>query len=109
MTDDENLDSNEAEARAVESRAEAFIGVREARRSEVAEDYVELIADLIHQYGEARPVDIAERFGVRAPTVTKTQRQNPEAKLGRQNLEAKPRGKTRGKTRGQPKGPGNSY
>ncbi|AMM87374.1 manganese transporter (plasmid) [Martelella sp. AD-3] len=38
----------------------------------MAEDYVELIADLIHQYGEARPVDIAERFGVRAPTVTKT-------------------------------------
>ena len=46
--------------------------MREARRNELAEDYVELIADLIHQYGEARPVDIAERFGVRAPTVTKT-------------------------------------
>ena len=58
MIDDENLESTEAEARAVESRAEAFIGVREARRSEVAEDYVELIAELIHENGEARPVDI---------------------------------------------------
>ena len=59
MTDDENLDPTEAEARAVESRAEAFIGVREARRSEVAEDYVELIAELIHENGEARPVDLS--------------------------------------------------
>ena len=72
MTDDENLDPTEAEARAVESRAEAFIGVREARRSEVAEDYVELIAELIHENGEARPVDIATRMGVTAPTVAKT-------------------------------------
>ena len=72
MTDDENLDSTEAEARAVESRVEAFIGVREARRSEVAEDYVELIAELIHENGEARPVDIAARMGVTAPTVAKT-------------------------------------
>lgn len=58
--------------RSADARAEVFQGVREARRNELAEDYVELIADLIHQYGEARPVDIAERFGVRAPTVTKT-------------------------------------
>ena len=68
MIDDENLESTEAEARAVESRAEAFIGVREARRSEVAEDYVELI----HENGEARPVDISARMGVTAPTVAKT-------------------------------------
>ena len=72
MTDDENLESTEAEARAVESRAEAFIGVREARRSEVAEDYVELIAELIHENGEARPGDLAARMGVTAPTVAKT-------------------------------------
>ena len=72
MIDDENLESTEAEARAVESRAEAFIGVREARRSEVAEDYVELIAELIHENGEARPVDISARMGVTAPTVAKT-------------------------------------
>ncbi len=37
----------------------------------MAEDYVELIAELIEVQGEARPVDIAERFGVKPPTVTK--------------------------------------
>ncbi|QXT41014.1 manganese-binding transcriptional regulator MntR [Gymnodinialimonas ceratoperidinii] len=72
MTNVENLESTEVEARAVETRTEAFIGVREARRSEVAEDYVELIAELIHANGEARPVDIAIRMGVTAPTVAKT-------------------------------------
>ena len=45
-------------------RTEAFQGVREARRNELAEDYVELIAELIHDQGEARPVDIAARLGV---------------------------------------------
>ena len=46
--------------------------MREARRNELAEDYVELIAELIHDQGEARPVDIATRMGVTAPTVAKT-------------------------------------
>lgn|GEM_PF-263825 len=53
-------------------RTEAFQGVREARRNELAEDYVELIAELIHEQGEARPVDIAARLGVKVPTVSKT-------------------------------------
>ena len=53
-------------------RTEAFQGVREARRNELAEDYVELIAELIHEQGEARPVDIATRLGVKVPTVSKT-------------------------------------
>ncbi len=74
MSTPENLvsESTENDTRPVEARAEAFIGVREARRSEVAEDYVELIAELIHEQGEARPVDIAARMGVTAPTVAKT-------------------------------------
>ncbi|MFH0982053.1 MAG: manganese-binding transcriptional regulator MntR [Planctomycetota bacterium] len=38
---------------------------------ERAEDYVELIADLIRETGEARVVDIARRLGVRQVTVTK--------------------------------------
>jgi DtxR family transcriptional regulator, manganese transport regulator len=50
----------------------ADCGVRAARRNELAEDYVELIAELIHSHGEARPVDIAARMGVTAPTVAKT-------------------------------------
>lgn len=37
----------------------------------MAEDYVELIAELISSNGEARPVDIANRLGVKPPTVTK--------------------------------------
>ena len=32
---------------------------------------MELIAELITQFGEARPVDIAARMGVTAPTVAK--------------------------------------
>lgn len=62
----------EIDARLAEARAEAFHAVREARRSEVAEDYVELIAELTDELGEARPVDIATRMGVTAPTVAKT-------------------------------------
>lgn len=61
-----------ADARPADARAEAFQGVREARRSELAEDYVELIDELIGAQGEARPVDIAAKLGVRVPTVTKT-------------------------------------
>ena len=53
-------------------RAETFRQTREARRSEVTEDYVELIAALITERGEARPVDIAARLGVTQATVSKT-------------------------------------
>ncbi len=56
---------------AVDAQAEGFQAVREAHRNEVAEDYVELIQELIEQVGEARPVEIAERMGVRQPTVAK--------------------------------------
>ncbi|HBS64024.1 MAG TPA: transcriptional regulator MntR, partial [Stenotrophomonas sp.] len=50
---------------------EGFVQVREARRSELVEDYVELIADLIADGREARQVDIATRLGVAQPTVAK--------------------------------------
>lgn len=53
-------------------RAANFRHTREARRTEVTEDYVELIADLIDSGGEARAVDIAERLGVSHATVVKT-------------------------------------
>jgi DtxR family manganese transport transcriptional regulator len=45
--------------------------VRTARETEVVEDYVELIADLIDGQGEARAVDIARRLGVTNATVNK--------------------------------------
>ncbi|MCB1652230.1 MAG: manganese-binding transcriptional regulator MntR [Alphaproteobacteria bacterium] len=48
-----------------------FGRVREAHQAETAEDYVELIADLIEARGEARVVDLAERFGVSHATVNK--------------------------------------
>ncbi len=35
----------------------------------MAEDYVEMIAELIEETGEARTVDLAARFGVTSPTV----------------------------------------
>lgn len=73
MADDHTeAEALEPEARPADPRAEAFQEVREARRNELAEDYVELIAELIHEHGEARPVDIATKMGVTAPTVAKT-------------------------------------
>lgn len=61
----------QATDRAPHAQAEGFATVRLAHESEMAEDYVELIAELIETCGEARPVDIAKRFGVKPPTVTK--------------------------------------
>ncbi len=55
----------------VRQRAGNFERVREAHRQEVAEDYCELIAELIAVTGEARAVDLAERLGVTQATVTK--------------------------------------
>lgn len=53
-------------------QAERFRRVRDAHLTEVAEDYVELIADLIEQTGEARVVDLAGRLGVTNATVNNT-------------------------------------
>ncbi len=52
--------------------ADKFERIRRAHQSEVAEDYVEMIAELIEQTGEARAVDLATRFGVTSPTVNAT-------------------------------------
>ena len=51
--------------------SEGFRQTREAQRSALVEDYVELIADLIEDGNEARQVDIAARMGVAQPTVAK--------------------------------------
>ncbi len=64
-------DDTAPDIRPPETQADGFATVRQAHESEMAEDYVELIADLIEAQGEARPVDIAERLGVKPPTVTK--------------------------------------
>ena len=52
--------------------AAKFERIRKAHLSEVMEDYVEMIADLIEEIGEARSVDLAARFGVTSPTVNAT-------------------------------------
>jgi len=55
--------------KAIDESAAKFDRIRRAHQSEVAEDYVEMIADLIAETGEARTVDLAARFGVTSPTV----------------------------------------
>src|SRR3546814_18312931 len=57
-----------------EQHARQHTGVRKAHETELLEDYVELIADLIDATGEARAVDIAQRMGVRQATVTSMMR-----------------------------------
>ena len=58
--------------REAKRQARSFERVRQAHQREVAEDYVELIADLIDYTGEARAVDLAERLGVTNATVNNT-------------------------------------
>ena len=52
-----------------EINSDRFAQVRNARNTEIAEDYTEMIADLIKETGEARAVDLARHFGVTGPTV----------------------------------------
>jgi DtxR family manganese transport transcriptional regulator len=56
----------------VDAQAAGFALQREADRTAVTEDYVELIADLLDEEGEARAVDVAHRLGVAQATVTAT-------------------------------------
>jgi DtxR family manganese transport transcriptional regulator len=55
-----------------EAQAAGFTRLRRDHQTETAEDYVELIADLIDARGEARIVELAERLGVAHATVNKT-------------------------------------
>ena len=63
------------------TQAEGFGRTRSDHRNEIAEDYVELIADLIDATGEARAVDLASRLGVTNATVT-----NAVTRLQREGL-----------------------
>lgn len=62
-------------------RSAAFRRIRADHQSELAEDYVELIADLIDERGEARGTDVAMRLGVANATVVKTLKRLQEAGL----------------------------
>ncbi|HEY9172623.1 MAG TPA: manganese-binding transcriptional regulator MntR [Verrucomicrobiae bacterium] len=54
------------------SQAEYLSQTRREHASEIAEDYVEAIADLVAETGEARVVDLAKRLGVTHVTVNRT-------------------------------------
>ncbi|HPK02982.1 MAG TPA: MarR family transcriptional regulator, partial [Candidatus Sumerlaeota bacterium] len=60
-----------------------FIHTRTRKQSELMEDYVELIDDLIIEKGEARAVDVARCLGVSHVTVSKTIGRLKEAGLVR--------------------------
>ena len=62
-------------------RSAAFQRIRTDHQSELAEDYVELIADLIDERGEARGTDVALRLGVANATVVKTLKRLQDAGL----------------------------
>ncbi len=53
-------------------QARRFGKTRSAQSTALFEDYVELIADLLGNTGEARPTDIARRLGVSHATAIKT-------------------------------------
>ncbi|RME18188.1 MAG: transcriptional regulator MntR [Alphaproteobacteria bacterium] len=53
------------------SLPERFSHARNVQANAVMEDYVELISDLMAEFGEARIADIAQRLGVAHPTATK--------------------------------------
>lgn len=53
------------------TQARRFGKTRTAQSTALIEDYVELIADLLATYGEARPTDVARRLGVSHATAIK--------------------------------------
>ncbi len=55
-----------------QAQARRFGKTRSAQSVALFEDYVELIADLLATGGEARPTDVARRFGVSHATAIKT-------------------------------------
>lgn len=61
-----------APARSRRNHADAFRASRQSNAAETAEDYAELIDELIRQNGEARSVELAARLGVSHVTVAKT-------------------------------------
>ena len=54
------------------SRAQGFATTRAAHADEIAEDYVEAIADVIRESGECRVRDLAPMMGVSHVTVVRT-------------------------------------
>lgn len=51
--------------------AKKFVTLRDSHKTETAEDYVELILELMRNKGSARMFDVARCMGVSQPTATK--------------------------------------
>lgn len=77
----ESRTRNQSTCRAHPGSAERHRRTRQAHAEELAQDYVEVIDDLIRAGGEARVVDIARAVGVTHVTVNRT-----IARLQRQGL-----------------------
>lgn len=61
-----------AKQKSSSAHAEKFQRLRRDHAVEIAQDYVEAIADLVSETGEARVVDLAKRLGVTHVTVNRT-------------------------------------
>jgi DtxR family manganese transport transcriptional regulator len=72
-----NLTKTKAQPKA-EERAITFRATREQHRIETAEDYTELIAELIESTGRARTCDIADALGISHVTALRTIRRLQE-------------------------------
>ncbi len=72
---------HKTQARKAKIRSAAFKRTRSDHQMELAQDYVELIAELIDDRGEARCGDIALRMGVANATVVKMLKRLQDAAL----------------------------
>jgi DtxR family transcriptional regulator, manganese transport regulator len=71
--------SDKARRAGARYQAENLSRTRREHSQEIAEDYVEAIADLVAESGEARVVDLAKRLGVTHVTVNQTIRRLQKA------------------------------
>ena len=67
-----------AEKKTSKKRSRAFKATRKHHSTEAAEDYTELIADLIDDFGEARTCNIADHLGISHVTALRTIRRLQE-------------------------------
>jgi DtxR family transcriptional regulator, manganese transport regulator len=68
----DNESGSSMESKGIEFRSEPFKEVRRQHSTEAAEDYTELVYDIISEKGQARTCDIASALGVSHVTAVKT-------------------------------------
>lgn len=72
MSERERSEPDKPSGSPLRSRGERFRRTRADHRDEISEDYVEAIAELIAERGEARVRDLSEMMGVSHVTVSRT-------------------------------------